>query len=327
VYSAGSTEIDMNGLVRETRKVAGIALDADISAQQVADATKDVTVALTNKGIDADANTVTNLETENVKSSALATSIGTSPVQTKLVTEKAVGDYAVKKTSDANKVYGSSTTFDRVTSIGSSSTDTQLPTAKAVYGYAVGKTTTGSRVYGTNSSGLAYNYPISDTYTSTADNQIATRKAAYGLYAGMRNGEQCCVFCGNFTRNGTQNVTSTTSTKVSLTGSDIYRSNLVSLTSNGVKILVAGTYRFHFVGRLADTAGATRAWYLGGGTSTMADDQMGGQWLYTYNRHKGEATYLRYCAANEIVYPWVYIDGNSGTLNYMTCEVFRLNNK
>jgi hypothetical protein len=138
------------------------------------------------------------------------------------------------------------------------------------------------------------------------------------------------VFCGNFTRNSTQSISATTSTKVLLTGSDIYRTNLVSLTNNAIRLIVAGTYLFRFIGRLADTAGATRAWYLGGGgtgSSSMADDQMGGVWSYTYNRHKAEATYLQYCAAGEFVAPWVYIDGSSGTLNYMTVEVFRLNNK
>lgn len=327
-HSAGTTEIDLGGLVRDTRKVAGATLETDVTAAHIADATKAEAVTLTNKTIDVDDNTVSNLETDNFKSTALSTSIGGSPVQTKLATEKAVSDFAVKKTSDANKVYGSSTTFDRVTSVGSSSTDTQIPTAKAVYGFAVPQTATGNRIYGTNSSGSETQYPFSDTYASSADGQLFTRKGANGLYNAVRNGEQGMVFCGNFTRNGTQSVGSNASVRILLTASDIYRTNLVQLSSNAVKISVAGTYLFRFIGRLADTAGATRAWYLGGGsTASMADDQMGGMWSYTFNRHKAEATYLKYCAAGEYVAPWVYIESNSGTLNYMTVEVFRLNNK
>jgi len=273
-----------------------------------------------------------NIETSNLKSGVLQTSIGSGSTNTQLPTAKSVYSYAVPKTSDASKIYGTNgsgaaNNYALSTAVSSSSTDAQIPTAKSVYSYSVPKTTTASRLYGTNSSGAAYNYPFSDTYNSSADNQIATRKAVYNLYAAVRNGEQASVFCGTFTRNSTQSIASTTSVKVLLTASDVYRTNLVSLTSNGIKILVAGTYFFRFVGRLADTASATRHWYLGGGTSTMADDQMGGQWNYTYFRHKSEATYLRYCTVNEIVYPWVYIDGSSGTLNYMTVEAFRLNNK
>lgn len=380
MHNAGTTEIDMDGLVRDSRRIAGLRLDADITAAQLADALKDASVQLSNKIISADDNTIIDIATDNLKSTALSTAIDSSaPLDTKLTTEKAVVDYAVKKstlgpyvygtasggaamnylvklsidvaatsstvptakavydysvpkTTGANVVYGTSSTgtaqnLDRVTSISSSSTNDQIPTAKAVYNFAVPQTNTGNRIYGTNGSGGETQYPFSDTYNSTATNQLFTRAGAYNLYSAVRNGEQCMVFCGNVTRNGSQSISSTTSVKILLTASDIYRTNLIQLASNGIKILVAGTYQFRFVGRLADSAGATRHWYLGGGTGTMADDQMGGQWNYTYFRHKSEATYLRYCTAGEIVYPWVYIDGSSGTLNYMTVEVFRLNNK
>lgn len=91
---------------------------------------------------------------------------------------------------------------------------------------------------------------------------------------------------------------------------------------------VAGTYWFRFVARLSDTAGATRAWYIGGGnTSTMTDDRMGGSWNYTFNRHKAEATYLKYCAKSEMIAPWVYIESNAGTVQYVTVEAFKLNDK
>jgi hypothetical protein len=370
----GNTAIDTSTFISSSRKVAGIALDADITPTQIAQAIKNESVIVNNKGIDADSNEIANLSTQNFKVASIAQAISGTPVNTKLATEKAVGDYAVPKTTgaskiygtnssgaannyslvtsvsnastdaqvptaksiygyavpkttDANKVYGSSNNFDRVTSISNSSTDTQLPTAKAVYTYAVPKTTTGSRLYGTNSSGAAYNYPFSDTYNSSADNQIATRKAVYNLYNSVHIGEQAGVFCGTFTRNSTQSISATTSVKVLLTGSDVYRTNLVSLASNAIKIAVTGTYFFRFIGRLADTASATRHWYMGGGVGSMADDQMGGQWNYTYFRHKSEATYLRYCTAGESVSPWIYIDGSSGTLNYMTVEVYRLNNK
>ena len=250
------------------------------------------------------------------------TSVGSSSTDTQLPTAKAIYSYAVKKTTDANKVYGSSTTFDRVTSVSSSSTDTQVPTAKAVYNYAVAKTSDANRVYGSST-----NYPVSDTYTSTATNQLLTRNGGYNLYANVYAGQYCCVFCGNVTRNSTQSVSSSSWGAISLTGSDIYRTGLISLASNGVKILKAGTYKFEFVIRLADTASATRHWCISAGTSAAFDDSSGGQWLYTYFRHKGEASCLRYCAAGEVIKPYVYIDGNAGTVQFATVRVFKLNEK
>lgn len=257
----------------------------------------------------------------------LKTAISSSLTNTDVPSGKAVYDYAVAKTSDANKVYGSSTTFDRVTSVSSSSTDTQLPTAKAVYGYAVPQSATGNRVYGTNSSGGETVYPFSDTYTSTATNQLFTRAGAYNLYNGVYSGNTAMVFCGNVTRNSSQSVNSNTSTAISLTGSDIYRTALIRGASSGVYIATAGTYYFQVIARLADTGTTTRHWYLGLGTTSMLDDQAGGTWNYTYNRHKAEASLLRYCAAGEVIKPYVYIDSNSGSVQYATVHVWKCNEK
>ena len=168
---------------------------------------------------------------------------------------------------------------------------------------------------------------ISDAYTSSADNQLFTRKGANNLYSNVFSGQYCCVFCGNVTRNSTQSVASSAWAAIALTGSDVYRTSLISLASGGVKILKAGTYKFEFVVRLADTAAATRHWCISAGTGAAFDDSTGGQWLYTYFRHKGEASCLRYCAAGEVIKPYVYIDGNAGTVQFATVRVFKLNEK
>lgn len=288
---------------------------------------------LTNKIIDADLNTIADLTTTNLKSGVLQTSIGSGSTDTQLPTAKSVYSYAVPKTNDALKVYGTNSSnaqfnYSLLTSITSSAADTQIPSGRAVYNFAVPQTNTGNRIYGTNSSGGETQYPFSDTYSSTATNQLFTRAGAYNLYSAVRNGGQCMVFCGDFTRNSSQSVSSNTSTRILITSADVYRSNLMGTGNNAIRIDVAGTYWFHFVARLTDTAGATRAWYIGGGNlSSMADDQMGGSWNYTFNRHKAEATYLKYCAKNEMIAPWVYIESNSGTLQYVTVEAFKLNDK
>jgi hypothetical protein len=257
----------------------------------------------------------------------LKTAVSSSLTNTDIASGKAVYDYAVPKTTSASKVYGTNGSgdaynFDRATSVSSSSTDAQFPTAKAVYSYSVPKTSDSNRVYGSST-----NYTVTDTYTSTASNQLLTRAGAYNLYNNVFLGQYCCVFCGNVTRNSTQSVNSNTWTAISLTGSDVYRTGLISLASNGVKILKAGTYRFEFVIRLADTASATRHWCVSAGTSSAFDDSGGGQWLYTYFRHKAEASHLRYCAANEVIKPYVYIDSNAGTVQFATVRVFKLNEK
>ena len=90
VRPMGSTEIDTDGFVTDTRKVAGIALSADVSAQQIEDATKALSSTLTNKTIDADGNTISNLETDNLKSGVLQTSMPASPTDEQLMSAKAI---------------------------------------------------------------------------------------------------------------------------------------------------------------------------------------------------------------------------------------------
>ena len=186
-HNAGTTEIDLGGLVRDTLEVAGIALDADISAAQLAAALKDVPATLTHKTIDADDNTISDLTTANLKGTAIATSVGNSPTDVKLATEKAVSDYAVKRTDNANKVYGTNSSgaaspYALSTAVSNSSTDAQIPTAKGVYAYAVPKTSDASKVYGTNDSGAATNYSLVTSMPATpTDAQLASAKLVDSL--------------------------------------------------------------------------------------------------------------------------------------------------
>lgn len=85
--------ININDIVLKTRKVAGISLDHDITEQEIQNAIKDIEVELKNKTINADNNDITNLETDNLKDTALAKSTDNvrsyeSSVDTKVTTEK-----------------------------------------------------------------------------------------------------------------------------------------------------------------------------------------------------------------------------------------------
>lgn len=173
--AAGTTELDMGGYVHNTTKVAGVELSADVSAQQIEDATKSISSVFTNKTIDANDNTISNINTTNMASSAIATSIGETPVDTKLTTEKCLFDYAVPKTDSANQIYGSSNNYALSTSISASSTNIQIPTAKTIYDYTIPKSEEANKIYGTSN-----NYPLVTSIGSdSTDIQIATAKSIY----------------------------------------------------------------------------------------------------------------------------------------------------
>lgn len=70
--------------------------------------TPDGTATLTNKTIDADSNTINNLETDNFKEGAISTAIPSSDaVDTKLATEKAVADAITSIQTEMNGKYDS----------------------------------------------------------------------------------------------------------------------------------------------------------------------------------------------------------------------------
>lgn len=86
-----------------TTNIAQITTNANnIANLQATAITASSTNTLTNKTIDADDNTISDLTTSNLKSSAIATSISVSGVDTKLATEKAVRDVIQ---SECVKVY------------------------------------------------------------------------------------------------------------------------------------------------------------------------------------------------------------------------------
>jgi hypothetical protein len=90
LLSAKAIGTAMGTLVPQSRTIAGIPLDNNITDAVLEDKLKSVTATLTNKSIDVDNNTVTNLEVDNFKTDVIQTSMPESPADTQLLTAKAI---------------------------------------------------------------------------------------------------------------------------------------------------------------------------------------------------------------------------------------------
>ena len=95
------------GLVNAERKVGSNNLSEDITATALFNDIKDLTGTMTNKTINADDNTITNLEVDNFKAGVVVDEFGDTPANTKIPTEKLVYDSLVLK---QNKTDSSLTT-------------------------------------------------------------------------------------------------------------------------------------------------------------------------------------------------------------------------
>ena len=85
------------GLVNAERRVGSNDLSEDITATALFNDIKDLTGTMTNKTINADDNTITNLEVDNFKSGAVIDEFSETPANTKIPTEKLVYDSLFSK--------------------------------------------------------------------------------------------------------------------------------------------------------------------------------------------------------------------------------------
>ncbi len=82
----------ISGLVSDTRKIGNNNLKSDITQAQLFNNIKDVTGIFTNKTINADSNTITNIILSNFKSGIVKTSFGATPSNDNIITEKLAYD-------------------------------------------------------------------------------------------------------------------------------------------------------------------------------------------------------------------------------------------
>ena len=80
------------GLVNASRRVGSNDLSSDITATQIFNDIKDLTGTFTNKSIDADDNTISNIEVDNFKNGVVVGTLSATPSDTKIPTEKLMAD-------------------------------------------------------------------------------------------------------------------------------------------------------------------------------------------------------------------------------------------
>ena len=88
----GDFEIDFSQYVLKETTIGSYTLENNITAQNIQDDIKDLTTTLTNKTIDADDNTVENIEVDNFKTGVVKTAMPASPADTELLSAKAIDE-------------------------------------------------------------------------------------------------------------------------------------------------------------------------------------------------------------------------------------------
>ena len=88
----------------KTVKVGSNSLSTNVTTAMLDSDLKDYTTEIKNKTVNADNNTLTNIQTSNFKNGVIKTSVPTTPTDTELLTAKAVDEAKQDKLSDGSEI-------------------------------------------------------------------------------------------------------------------------------------------------------------------------------------------------------------------------------
>ena len=134
----GSFEIEFAEFVTKEREIGSHALDEDITAQNIQDDIKDLTAILTNKTIDADDNTIENIDIHNFKDGLVKTAMPETPVDTELLSAKAI-DEAKQDTLSKGTAISTVTDDTTISKVDLDNNEVAEATAKAMFEYIAKK--------------------------------------------------------------------------------------------------------------------------------------------------------------------------------------------
>ena len=162
----GDFEIDFSQYVLKETTIGSYTLENNITAQNIQDDIKDLTATLTNKTIDADDNTVENIEVDNFKTGVVKTAMPASPADTELLSAKAIDEAKQDKLTAGEEI----TTVEDATTVSQidlTNKKSSPVSAVSVWNYIKGKVT------GAISGLLTENLGTSKALMSDANGKVA----------------------------------------------------------------------------------------------------------------------------------------------------------
>ena len=256
----GTTNIDMTDYVLKTVKVGSNALDANVTTAMLNSDLKDYTTEIKNKTINVDNNTLSNIQTSNFKTDVVRTAIPLTPLDTELLTAKAI-DTALKDKQDKLSVGSAITTIADDTIF--SKVDL---TAKEVSAIAAGNLWTyiSGKMTGAISTGITSNLTASRALVSNSSGKLgvsAVTATELGYLSGVTSAIQTqlnakqATLTGAATTIATNNLTANRAL-VSNSSGKVVVSNVTTTTEIGYLSGVTSAIQTQLDGKQATITGA-----------------------------------------------------------------------